>query len=85
MQSNHPELARACTVGLLPPSSQWFAEVPCGRTSLHNGSGRFDDTEPPRTTVLKREADLQGRFELVWGGSTTPNNLHQTSSNFSSV
>ena len=37
--------------------------------------GRFDLTEPPRTTVTKRDAAIQGRFERVWGGSNTPNLL----------
>ena len=31
--SNSPELIRTCPVGLLPPSSQWFEEVWCGRTA----------------------------------------------------
>ena len=35
-------------------------------------SGRFDPTEPPRTTVPKGEAGLQGWFERVPGGSTSP-------------
>ena len=36
MWSNNPELARNCTVGLLPPALQWFAEVRCGRTTLNS-------------------------------------------------
>ena len=37
--------------------------------------GRFDPTEPSRTTVTNGEAGLQGRLEWVWGGSTTSNFL----------
>ena len=37
--------------------------------------GRFNQTEPPRTTVMKKEAGLQRWYEWVWGGSTTSNLL----------
>ena len=33
MWLNHPELIRNCPVGLLPPATQWYEQVRCGRTS----------------------------------------------------
>ena len=38
-------------------------------------SGRFKYTKPPRTIVMKGEADLQGTLEWGFGGSKQPNLL----------
>ena len=37
--------------------------------------GKFEDTEPSRSTVTKGETGLQGTLECVWGRSTPPNLL----------
>ena len=63
VQLNHPELTRTFRVVLLPPSSQSFEEVWCGRTTPnslepalyscfslnHSRSRRFGVVEPPQT------------------------------------
>ena len=46
---------------------------PTGKVRV--SSGWFDYTEPLRTTDMKGEAGLLGRFKWVRGGSTTPNLL----------
>jgi len=61
--SNLPKLTRTFPVRLLPPTSQWFEEVRCSRTSSnslqtalqasfplrHSGSRKFGRVEPPQT------------------------------------
>jgi len=61
--SNLPKLTRTFLLGRLPPTSQWFEEVQCSRTSSnslktalsasfplhHRGLRRFGVVEPPRT------------------------------------
>ena len=76
--SNLPKLTETCPVGLLLSSTQWFEEVQCRQTSPNHYVGRFDHTEPPRTTVRKGEAGPQCRLEQVQGGSTAPNLLKTT-------
>ena len=63
VSSNHSKLTQTFPAGLLPPTSQWFEDVRCGRTiqnslepSLyaciplrHSGSRRFGEVEPPQT------------------------------------
>ena len=39
--------------------------------------GRFDPTEPPRTTMMKGEAGLQGRFGVVQLHRTSQNHCHE--------
>ena len=64
-------------------SLEWFVNTEPPRTTLVQGeagyravsSEFFVHTTPPQTTVMKWKAGLQGRYESVKGGSTTPNLL----------
>ena len=61
VQLNLPELTPNCPSDQLPPSSQWFEEIRCGRTTpnsletalwacfpiRHSGSRRFGEVELP--------------------------------------
>ena len=79
MWSNHPELTRNCPVGLLPPASQWFEEVWCGRTTPNSletafflkqqsGSRRVGVVEPPRTHWNLPCRPASPCFTEVWCG-----------------
>ena len=62
--SNRPELTRICPVGLLPPSSQCFGEVRCGRTAPNS-------LEPQASNLPCRHASPF--ITVVWEGSVWSN------------
>ena len=84
---NHPELTQNCPVGLIPQAAKWFEEVRHCRTTQnsletalfplhHSGSRRSCGrgvVEPPPVLQEKGEKGLQGSFEEVRCGRTTPN------------
>ena len=66
-------------IGKVRVSLGWFDLTEGGSRSTGNGVnlGRFDPTEPPRTTMMKGEAGLQGRFGVVQLHRTSPNHCHE--------
>jgi len=85
--SNLPKLTRTFPVGLLHPTSQWFEEVRCSRTSSnslqtavlasfpfhHSGSRRFGELEPPRTRSNLPCGPASPFVTVIRGGSEYSN------------
>ena len=75
--SNHPKLTRNCPVGLLPPASQWFEEVRCGRTTPNSLDTAlwaffplwFEEVRCGRTTQNSLETALEAYFPMHQSGS----------------
>ena len=95
MYSNLPRLTRTFPVGLLPPTSQWFEDVRCSRTSSnslktappasfplhHSGLRRFGVVEPPRTRSNLPCGPASPFVTLVRGGLVY-SNLPKLTRNF---
>jgi len=85
--SNLPTRTRIFLVGQLPPTSQWFEEVQCSRTSSnslktalpasfplhHSGSRRFGELEPPRTRSNLPCGPASPFVTVIRGGSVHSN------------